>query len=159
MFSNSYIENVIIEDCRWWDSIINQAYFKNTMIKGTILENNIAFKDCIFDNLKFKDSLIGTYGFVKCEIKNTDFRGQEYFFLQEERLSFIERYKNKRLKDIMSIINENKDFFVIPWYNIEYTNCIIDLESIRKLSGYSNKIDPSFSIAGISAFRNGYSFK
>ena len=145
LFSNCYIENIIIEDCRWWDSIINQAYFKNIAIKGTILENNIAFKDCIFDNLKFKDSLIGTYGFINCKIKNTDFRSQECFFLQEERLSFIEKYKNKELKDILPIIHQNKDFFVIPWYNLEYSNCIIDLESIRKLSSYSNKICLAFS--------------
>lgn len=157
LFSDSYLENIVLEDCFWYDSKVQNAVFKNITMRHSVINNNVSMKNCVFDGLKFIDSLMQFFGFVNCEIKNTDFRGQEYFFLQSCHLSFLEElFYSGKLSQLSTIIKQCPDMFSIAWYNMKYTNCIIDLDTIRKLASYSDKLDPNFSWLAYASCRTGY---
>lgn len=157
IFCNSYIENINIEDCVWHDSVVKNTIFKNITIRRSIIYNNISMENCIFDNLCFEDSLMNFPGFCDCQIKNTNFIGKEYFFLQVINLEYIwNLYKNNKLGDFSKIINQNKDKFCIAWYNMQYNNCVIDLDSIKRLANYSDRIDPNYSDLAHTYHKTGY---
>ncbi|MBQ9833953.1 MAG: pentapeptide repeat-containing protein [Bacilli bacterium] len=157
IFSNSFLQNIILENCCWYDSTVKNTYFKNLTMVQSIIHNNVEISNCTFDNLIFQNSIMRFQGFENCEIKNTDFRGQEYFFLQTINLDFAyELYLTEQLQNLTDVIIKNPEQFVIPWYSLKYTNCLIDFESIKKLSSYSNKIDSNYSTLAPTPYLTGF---
>lgn len=157
LFSNSYFENIVLEDCFWYDSKVSNTTFKNITMRRCTIYNNVSIKKCIFDGLEFVDSLLGFFGFAECEIKNTDFRGHEYFFLQVRNLQFVsDLFSSGQMANVREAIEQNTDRLCIAWYNMKYTNCIISLDDIKRLASYSDKIDSNYSWLGYAAFRTGF---
>ena len=155
-FVNSYVENITIENCMWYDCYPTNTYFKNIKIVNTIIDNNILFLDCIFDNLIYKNSLMNMFGLYNCTIKNTDFTGQELFFIQTTSAETFEKYDLKLFDNFENILKENKDKLVIPWYTMQFDNCKITIDSIKKLLEYTDKIDPNYFWKGIGYCKTGY---
>lgn len=155
-FTNSYIENITIENCMWYDCYPANTYFKNIKIINTVIDNNIWFLDCIFDNLKYKNSIMNMFGLYNCTIKNTDFTGQEHFFLQTTSAETFEKYDVKLFNNFEAILKQNKDKLVIPWYTMQFDNCKIDIDSIKKLLEYSDRIDPNYFWMGQAYCKTGY---
>lgn len=157
LFSDCKLENVVFDSCIWVDSIVQNAIFKNIIFKNSVIYNNVGFKGCVFNNLNFDNSLLATFGFEDCKIINTDFRNKEYFFLQSTSQSFIAQLcKSGKLNNVTNIVQQNKDKFVLPWYGLEYHNCIINLASIKRLATYSERIDPNYSHLAGSTNKTGF---
>lgn len=160
-FSNSTLCNVTFDNCYWTDSCTTDTTFKNVKFQKTVIYNNVRFRNCIFDNFTFKDSILFIYGFLNCTFKNTDFRGQELFFVQPVHLTNANHEKDVdplvmseegRMEDISTYLKSNSWGVHICWYNFKYENCIMDIEGIKKLSTFGKIIDPNYGDfdAGVS---------
>lgn len=157
LFSNSYLENIVFDRCFWYDSEVKNVVFKNLTMRHSVIYNNVDLENCVFDSLNFVDCLMFFGDFVNCEIKNTDFRGQEYFFWQEiSRQLLNDLFDSGKLIDVPTIVEQNPDKFVIAWYNTKYTNCIIGVDGINWLAHNCDKIDSNYSWFGAAVCRNGF---